>query len=264
MRHTRWLALLAALLLGCIGTDVGNPEDDSEIVTGEEADGNVSLTALPLEAASSSRRDNPLMNPKRLITADGLTIHTAWIAVDSLLLCQERKNKNPKCKRQKVGPAALNLITGETMPKQLKTLSKSGTYDTIVLNYQTSRSIGELVSVPELKDAAIFIQGIDLDGRPFTVSDGEGGQISFQPQGGVTVQKGDNLFALKLSPDKWLSAAALGELDEDPILISRAHNIPLFAYFERAFQTTTELLYDADADGDMSDEEREHPLASGD
>jgi hypothetical protein len=261
-RITSLLPLL--LCVSCIGTDVGNPEDapDEVLIDEGSADGTVSLTSLPLEDADD--RDAQRAHTNRLITADGLDIKEAWVAVDSMRTCQRRVDKVDLCVRYKIGPAALNLLTGETLPKRVKAFSRAGTFDTVEFIYKQSPAAGARSGVDDLRDAALSIRGLDADGRAFHVTDDQGGAIVFEPQGGVQLQEGNNLFALQLDPGGWLSAAALRELDADPIIISRTVNIPLFAYFERAFQTTTELIYDEDHSGDMDDHEREHPLASGD
>jgi hypothetical protein len=260
----RLCSLLSLLLcVGCLGTDVGNPEDapDEVLVDEDSADGTVSIISLPLE---ERRRDSQRVDPNLLITADGLEITAAWVAVDGMRFCQRREDKKDKCQRHKIGPAVLNMLTGELIPSRAKAFSRAGLFDTVEFIYSKSRSAASRADVDDLRDAALSIRGMDADGRPFHITDDKGGAIVFEPQGGVQLQKGHNLFALKLNPDEWLSAAALRELDEEPILISRTVNSPLFAYFERAFQTTTELIYDEDRSGEMDDDERDHPLANGD
>lgn len=215
---------------GCVGTEVGNPQDDSASV---EFDGyeRTDARALTLES--------------------GLVIDRAWVAVESLELREASRCDGPDALVLE-GPLAAELTSGQELPAPPTLERPATTYCKIKLR------LGALAAPvdgapAELDEAAIFITGARADATPFELrAPIQEVYVLVSPQGGIEFAPGQEALVVGVSLNDWVTPALLEDLAPDAdgvIRIDQDHNQPTLAEFKRNVRRGFHLFRDRDRDG---------------
>ena len=140
--------LVAALASsGCVGTEVGNPQDNESEVT-------VEFTAEP-------------QDPRALTLSNGIDISEAWMGVEEVGLRESSRCEDSE-RFDDESPFAVELITGEEIPGAAMLTQTATSFCRLELELE---SVAESIpGAPEaLGEASIYMIGTLEDGTPFEV-----------------------------------------------------------------------------------------------
>lgn len=254
--YPRIWSQMAALALaigaaGCLGTDVGNPQDGHRDTgpTGEEVDVEVRFEGL---------RKRP--TPNQLTLSGGLEIEAAWVVFERFGL-RRVGDCNREASMISAGPVAVNLVGdgGEALLPGRSPGEYCG-FDAELAPLPAGEGGDE---VPDaLEGRSILIRG-RVDGGPaFELRD----QIEFdlelgRPGGTFAIEADARSHLLTFVLESWLEAGDLRELEGDPAVIDADRHADLLVDFREAFRESAYLFRDANADGELQSGERGKVLA---
>lgn len=148
MKSVRTLALCAALVTGCVGTEVGNPQDDDSQIT-------VEFSADVFE------------DPRALTLANGIEIDEAWIGIEEVGLretsrCEETDRFDDEAR------FAVELLAGSEVPRA-PTLNQPATdFCRLELELESLEGEDAPAGLPEaLSRSSIYVTGSLEDQTPF-------------------------------------------------------------------------------------------------
>jgi hypothetical protein len=242
--HPIWL--LALMIAGCVGTEVGNPQDTSKV--------SVDLTAYERQIRGA------------LTLANGIEIEQAWLVFEELSLrsaanCQESEDDDGEFEIEHA--FAVELISGQQFPAIAPFDKQATEYCRLEMDLADADLSVLPEGVPaELAEMSILVRGKRDDGTPFTLRDDF--NDTFRLDGPFSLEAGIEPLVVAFALDDWLSPAQLDEAEGDAqIVIDKDTNADLLDPFRDSVRRSAALFRDANGDGELQDDERDAPLATG-
>lgn len=191
-RFTFVLAL--AVLSGCAGTEIGNPQTDQTT--------NVQFEFAPLPVAANA-----------LTLASGIEVDRAWLAVEEIRFrpdeaCLDIDETSP-LEEDYIGPQAsfsIDVVTGELDPPLEPFGVPAQAYCRFELELDSESS-------DDLEPYSIIIEGTLADGRPFEILIEEDAELELR--GDFTLSPGDATLFLAFDLESWLIPEQFQDLEED-------------------------------------------------
>lgn len=240
------LAALALILAGCVGTEVGNPQDSEASV----------------DFAGYEHAD-----PRALTFESGARIERAWLSVESLELREASDCDGPET-LQVEGPFAVDLVGGQELPEAPTFTRPATSYCKLKLRLRPLAA--PIDGAPEaLTEASLYVTGETAGGVPFEVR----AELN---EAYVMVARGGE-FSLERAHESLLVGVALNELiepaladaaessaapadtpaepnpaserGEDQLLIDAQTNQSSLAQIKQSLRSSLRLFRDRDEDG---------------
>lgn len=158
------LLLATATLTGCVGTDIGNPEQDSEVT-------------LDYEGYESE-------DPGALVLDSGITLEAAWIVVEAVQLSEVDGGCTPPDNPDVQGPLVVELLTRREHPNTPVFTRLATDYCGLELRLTTATAdILPADAPPELVGQSVLLSGLRADNLPFTLLADFNDSLSLSPNG---------------------------------------------------------------------------------
>ena len=258
-RVPRWLlaiAVGAGPTTGCVGTDVGNPENGRQQTDVQETE------QVDVEVRMEGLQNVP--SPGALQLADGTRIEEVWIGLEEFALRSQGSCDAPG------EPAGDNRLVAELLgsdSKPVATIPDREVGDYCGLDVAlTPVSAGEVPeSAPEtLAGHSLLVGGERADGTAFELRADLEERLSLSEHGdSFTLGPKGRQFLLSFAIEEWIDEGELEKIDgEDPIVVTAEDHVDVYEEFEKAFEETALLLRDNDGDGVSNPSERGSILAS--
>ena len=235
-RHPALLTLLLAPLLvsaaGCVGTDVGNPQDTQTQF--------VFTTELPEEMVANG------------LISRGAELTEAWVTIDSIELREDCSSSRAE---SIPGPFFVDLLATD-----------KSTIPAVIGRSDYCRLIVTLAPGEEaptaLQDRAIWLKGKRADGADFEVSAEAPISMRFRgPKGLIQIEDRSQILG-NLAVFDWIAAGGLDDEPEGQLRFTDIGAPSVFNAFERDLKAKSKFYPDLDQDGQISPDETE-PLAEG-
>lgn len=184
-------AALAALTVGCVGTEVGNPQ--------ETADVTVEFSVVPED--------------QRALTLDnGIELDSVWLALEEVGLretarCDESERFDDE------SPFAVELLTGRELPDAPMLSLQTTNFCKMELELEPFESdeFGEIP--PEIATSSVFISGRLEDDTPFEVELEIDDTIELD---GPFEARGVTRLIVAFDLNTWLTADSFADVQTDP------------------------------------------------
>lgn len=218
--------LLSSLLAlcACVGTEVGNPQDDVAV--------SVAVTGYQRPQLA------------QLTLSTGVQIDSAWLIVEELEL-REAATCEDIGRTRLASPVAVDLLAA---PAPLMLAAAQARYCRMEVK------IGRVDALPagapaDLADHAIVARGRRADGVPFVLRSRL--QEALRVRGDFSLDGPEAGLVLAFSLDQWLSPAVLDAATPvgGQLLIDEDNNEAALAAFEAAVARSADLFRDANRDG---------------
>lgn len=250
------LCASSLVMVSCLGTEVGNPEDASVSVQFE----GVSQVASALSLSN------------------GVTIDEVWISVGDLELWTPSKAQGgDMCGGPKLTLAQsttfVELISADELPGPLESSVDASQYCRAKLKLQTPQSKEALPEgAPEqLRDYTILVRGKRPDQTPFELRVRDQRVLWFEPssaQKTFELGQGKTDLLINFELAQWFDVDALAALEPDQegllIIDSTGPQGALARDFMKRFRQSARLVKDANADGRLQVKEPLLALGSED
>lgn len=218
--------LIPILILasGCVGTDVGNPQDKNDVDVTITLETDFQTTTQALEAEGFS-----------IIEANA-----TLFAVELSKSCDADESALTQ------GPFPVGLLNAESIPVETQ---GPGTY------CKATFSFGEANKPLE---NWLEISGTLPDEREFRIEAKRSEKLNFNGRESFVVDEDGASFNLSFEALNWLKDAALP--DENPVIISDNSNAALYNQFRQYFREQSKLYKDTNRDNIIGPDER-NPIA---
>lgn len=218
--------LIPILILasGCVGTDVGNPQDNNDV--------DVTITL-----------ETDFQTTTQTLEAEGFSI----IEANATLFAVEMSNNCDADESALTeGPFPVDLLVAESIPVETQ---GPGAY------CKATFSFGEANKPLE---NWLEISGTLPDEREFRIEAQRSEKLIFNGRDSFVVDENGASFNLSFDALNWLKDAALP--DEDPVIISDTSNAALYNQFRQYFRDQSRLYKDSNRDNIIGPDER-NPIA---
>lgn len=238
--------LLAAGLVACTGTDVGNPEDG-------KAEVEVNLAGYDSQPRGA------------LTLGNGYEIKSAWLGLHGFGV----KRASDCGSAAAVGDdstVVLDLIgqPRDYTPPYFET--PAGRFCRFDMSFrQLDAAEVPSQAPPEMAGYSILVRGRRADGVEFVIRSTTGEHLPLAAANSAfRLPSGRQNVIVGFEINAWLNASRLDQIDgEDPIVVDIDHHRGVLESFESAVKTSTRLFDDVDGDGNLDADEFDDVLASG-
>ncbi len=231
MRPTFMFIALLAAASGCVTTEVGNPQTDSDVA--------VAFTGFDEEST-----DPPVLMRQSFIFRSGVVFTEAWLSLPlvELRFADDCAGDDSRLE----GATFVELVSGQELPA-LPTITSSA-QQLCRLEMEVGPTVSVPTGVPEdLAGASILIRGTNADGVPFELRDTL--EERFRLDGPYDLD-GDESFLVGFALADWLRAADVAAVaDEDPVLIDIASRPAVIEGFRERVSDSADLFRDEGGDG---------------
>ncbi len=232
-------------LAGCVGTDVGNPQDESAEVE------------LDVKGYDGS-------DPNALTLPSGLRIDSAWISLSQF----EFRQANACTTSGDVveQPILVDLISNQTATDRPLFSIPAGDYcrlDAGFVPWSTDVPEG---APSDIAGYSVVIEGARADGTEFTVRSDMDMALQLNAQNGAFgLEIGAQSLIIGFAVDEWFNETALDAIDAggSEIVINPSNNPAIYGQFNAALRRSGRLFRDANADHALNMSERAEALARG-
>ena len=249
----RWrsmVAMLATFLVaGCVGTDVGNPQDEPE----QKAE-------VELRFAGYQETERGALE-----LAGGAQVDSAWIG-----LGQFRFRRATRCEEDGAldvaEPIAVDLLADQPSYDPPMFTKPAGDYCQLDLGFAHIGAQTLPSNAPEaLVDNSMVVEGQRSDGVRFKVHSRLDKQFYLQRAlSNFTLEEGQQTLIVGFALNRWINTRKLNAIEgEDPILIDEDHHPDLLAEFQDAVQGSADLYEDANRNGRLDGDEQRDSMAQG-
>lgn len=244
------IAVIFALFLGagaCVGTEIGNPQDD------EESQVTVQVQGMELGAEGA------------LTLSSGVEITEAWVVVEEVRFftgagCDQDLDSDFDT------TSVVELISGTEYPGYDESTMVSGSYCRVEM------TIGDIdvddlpEEVPlEMQDRSILIRGTSPEGVAFELV--YDSSETLELHGLFTLESNRQALFVIFALDQWLTPEQLDEVEEGEnglLLITDDTEPDILDEFVEVFLRSAILVRDENDDGVLQDAELSAALARGD
>jgi hypothetical protein len=239
-----WIILVCLVLPGCVGTDVGNPQDGSE----------VELDAKGYESTNTSALTLP----------SGLRIDAAWIS-----LSQFEFRSSEECATQEAvveQPILVDVIANRTVTERPRLSVPPGNYCRLDAGFiPWSGDVPD--GAPEsVSGYSVVVEGARADGAEFILrSDMDMSLILNARNGAFALSDGAESLIIGFAVDMWFNENTLDAIDagDGRIEIGPNSNPSVYNQFNAALRRSAHLYRDANRDNALGMSERAEALARG-
>ena len=210
---------ILTLLAGCVATDVGNPQIETEIeVNGYESDA-----------------------PDALTLDNGLEVDSVFVKLNRFHLDRSQDCDDTAADFQ--GVVLVDVLNG-TSSAPVRIDKDAGEFCRLRLQFTTDAVDGQ---PSELVDNSIVVIGRRLDDSPFLVTAPLTDELSLT--GTFTLDEGSHLLQVGFFLNEWLDDDLLG----DNATLNPEH--PAYETFRSNVSTSARLFHDANRDGQLDSDE---------
>lgn len=181
-----WLPIIG-LCAGCVGTEVGNPQDVEE-----------EQTEVSFEFAAVAPA------PNALTLANGLEIDRAFLAVEELGL-RRASDCDGDNRLDLERPFSVDIVTGDTQPALGPVLRPAVSYCRLEIEISAPEARDGLPA--ELDGKSVWVTGSTADGTPFEISLQESDELRID--GEFTLERGGDALIVGFDLASWVSPAEL-------------------------------------------------------
>jgi hypothetical protein len=232
------LALTTSACGPCSGTDVGNGRTTVELnVKGYEA---VAASAQAMTLTSGTRIDELylVIGRVRLQPGEGCEGEDdGAIDVD--------------------GPLVADLVGDKFVAGAVRFDTVAGSFCKLRFDFQKLGDGSPAAAPAALAGLSMLVTGTRSDGVPFTIRSDRTEQVELGAQNAFSLGEGENDLFLGYEVSSWIDAAALDELDGNPIVVDKDNNPDRLEAFEEAVKASSRLFGDGDGDGELGDDEHD-------
>ncbi len=243
------LLLVIFALSACVGTDVGNPQDEPE------EDAEVELHFSGYEQTTSNA----------LVLEERTRIDSAWIVLDEFQF-QQSSNCGEDGERNVTEPLVIDLLAGEPTYEPPFFIKQVGEYCRLDIGFARVGADQLPRSAPErLADHAIVVEGERADGVAFSIQGDfddrlhlTGALQSFE------LEEGRQSLIVGFALNAWIDEGELGDIeDEDPIVIDSANHRELLDDFYKEVKRSAGLFRDENDNAKLDPDEQRDSMAEG-
>lgn len=200
--------LPAILLIGCVGTDVGNPQDEPEV------DLTVTL-------------ETDFQTQTQALTHEGYTVEIVEATLESIEL---RKDCDSDLAALTEGPFVLDLL--ESQDVAVKNLG-AGTYCRASMSFGAAKKPDE---------RWFYVEGTLPNDNEFVIQAVRAETFVFNGRNNFIVDADGASLNLRFDVIGWLKSVDLP--DESPLVISEDSNVPLYQQFRQSLKQQAKLFKD--------------------
>lgn len=244
------VVLATALLVSCVGTHVGNPQEDQP----EKVE--VELNFDGFEETQQNA----------LILDNGMQLHAVWLVLDEFRFrhadnCQEETSFDV------AEPIVIDLLAEERSYEAPTFTKVAGEYCQLDLGFgQVDDSEALPEEAPqELLGNSVLVKGRRTDGVKFYISANFGDE--FFLDGAVEnfrLEQDFESLVVGFALNEWVNTASLDAIEgEDPIVIDTQSHAELLDEFHTAVKRSARLFSDQNRNGRVDPDEQANPIAKG-
>lgn len=253
----RWPWLAAALLVSCVGTDVGNPPDDERTVIAALE----FATYEPEADESGSTADSaPAGESSRALIVDGSTdITSLWLSIDSVVVTPA-EDCRPESERVIAGPFYVDLLGGEVYPSPPILTEVPEAYCAIRLQLAPAKEV-PAEAPAALTGNSLWLEGATEAGTGLSIALDAKRRLNYAAEDFVVDgDDGERLrFITAFEPGGWLDEVDVSAAN--PIEIDEMRSAAELAAFWSAFAAGSRVVFDENDDGRVDNDEFQRPVA---
>lgn len=243
------LLLVLFALSACVGTDVGNPQDEPE----EEAE--VELHFSGYEQSTSSA----------LVLEERTRIDSAWVVLEEFRF-QQSSNCGEDGEFDDSEPLVVDLLASEETYEPPFFIKAAGEYCRLDIGFAHVGADQLPQGAPQrLADHSIVVEGERADGVSFSIQGDfdddlhlSGAMESFR------LEEGRQSLIIGFALDAWIDEGELEDIDdEDPIIIDRANHANLLEDFHKQVKRSAGLFRDQNDNARLDPDEQRNSMAEG-
>ncbi|MFP4599535.1 MAG: hypothetical protein ACLFVJ_14850 [Persicimonas sp.] len=243
------LLLVIFALSACVGTDVGNPQEEPE------EDAEVELNFSGYEQTNSSA----------LVLEERTRIDSAWVVLDEFQF-QQSSSCGEEGEADVLEPLVIDLLASEPTYEPPFFIKEVGDYCRLDIGF-ADVGVDQLPQdAPQrLADHAIVVEGERADGVSFSIQGDfddklhlTGAMQSFQ------LEEGRQSLIVGFALNAWIDEGALEDVEgEDPIVIDGTNHPELLDEFYKKVKRSAGLFRDQNDNAELDPDEQRDSMAEG-
>lgn len=243
------LAMVLILGVSCVGTDVGNPEEEP-------------LEEAEVELQFSGYED---VHPGGLMLAEQTRLVSAWIALEQFGF-QRAGECSDEPSYDTSAAMTVDLLAADLSYEPPMITKKTGEY--CRLNLRASPASKEMLpdSAPrELNRWPVVVVGERKDGVAFQINaELERGLGLAGAAQGFRLSEGPQRLIVGFDLQSWIDEESLAGIEgEEPIVIDKDNHSDVLDDFQKRVRRSARLFRDANENGRIDADERNAPMARG-
>lgn len=239
--------LFAGLSLsGCVGTDVGNPQ--------EEGTAEVEIDVKGYDGSA----------PNALTLPSGLRIDSAWISMSQFEFRRAEECSAPGDVFEQ--PILVDVISNETVTERPMFTTPAGDYCRLDAGFIPWSGTVPAGAPAGIQGNSVVIEGARSDGTEFVVrSDMDMSLQMNAADASFALEDGPEKLIIGFAVDEWFNETTLDAIDSggNTIEISPNSNPAVYGQFNAALRRSSRLFRDENADNALDMAERTEALARG-
>lgn len=244
MKYSHFIALAMGLVAGygCVGTEVGNPQDDGP------AEVSVQFTGVEQPPAQA------------LTLSDGVRVDEAWLVFsEASFELADRCDEDIEIDVEE--PFAVELIGGAELPAPNRFMRPRADYCRLELELGPLDEARADDFPADLRRDAIVVRGQRADGVDFEVRSAL--DESIELDGEIRLERGDEALLVAFALDRWFLDTGLDDLpaDDAPLRIDAQQHEDVLEAIEGNITESALLIRDDNRDGAAQPSELAAPLA---
>ena len=230
MRMKYSIPFFVFALTGCVGTDVGNPQDSPE--------NELRFVAEPVETETQMQA----------LSQGGVQITDAWVVVDAIDLREDCSRVGARISE---GPFAVDLL--DTLaPGVPLDAEGSDSFCQMRIDFKASKDLGP----EELHGRWLWIRGERADGVPFEITASKDETLAFVGRSArLDFGQRQNHFVAGFPFIKWIADGGLDTEPGDALVVDESQTPSTYQHFKQGFRDTARLYKDDDGDKELTAEE---------
>ncbi|QDG50924.1 hypothetical protein FIV42_09315 [Persicimonas caeni] len=245
-RITLHILLLVALLVpSCVGTDVGNPQDEQA---------NVELEVAGYTETRSGA----------LTLEDGLRIDTAWIVLSQFRFRSVDDCEDETLPYDVTDPVVVDLLADQPTYDAPLFTKPAGDYCKLDVGFSQVDADALPAGAPgELAGLSLFVEGARADGVEFRIEADLDDKFHLSGVLEDFELVGDQHLIVGFALDEWINESQLDNVsDQDPIVISSEENPEMMGSFKASIKRSARLFRDENNNRRLDANEKGQAIAS--
>jgi hypothetical protein len=249
-----WLPFFA-LVVSCVGTDVGNPPDDDRRVTGM-----LEFAAYQPSTDDDSATASESGRASALVVEGGTDLESVWLSVDEIVVTPANDCR-PSAERAIQGPWVVDLLEGRVYPEPPVLTRSPDEFCALRLELAPMK-FGPDEAPVGLEGKSFQIVGTTPAGNSLTITSGSRRRLKYD--GDEFVVGGDDTdeehFIAAFEPDAWLEDLDVDNQGQSPIGLDDNRSPASIATFWSTFGKNSRIVRDGDRDGAIDGTEYADPV----
>ncbi|MGM0557953.1 MAG: hypothetical protein ACQEVA_16325 [Myxococcota bacterium] len=238
------LLFIGVALSGCVGTDVGNPQEPSEV-------------ELDVKGYDDS-------NPNALTLPSGLRIDSAWLSMNQF---EFRRGENCGSSTGVVEqPILVDVISNETVTERPMFTTPAGDYCRFDAGFVPWSGDVPEGAPADMAGYSVLIEGARSDGTEFVVRSDMDMPLQLASQNSAfALREGPESLLIGFALNEWFNETTLDNIEAngEQIVIDSNSNASIYGQFNAALRRSSGLFRDENADNALDMSERASELARG-